>query len=62
MIAYLYRYEVSLKTAGERARITLKCLESLTYLCTDTDVTKLVDLDTELELSLQAFKAGLQEF
>ena len=32
-------------------------MESLTYLC--TDVSKLVDLDTELKRSLQAFRAGL---
>ena len=48
------------KTAGEQARITLKCLESLTYLCTD-DVTKLVDLDTELKRSLQTFRDGLPQ-
>ena len=48
-----------LKNAGERARITLQCLESLTYLCTDVD--KLVELDTELKRSLQTFRAGLPQ-
>ena len=40
-------YNVMLKNAGERAWITLKSLESLTYICTDAN--KLVDLDPELK-------------
>ena len=50
---------MSLKSAGERARITLKSIESLTYMC--TDASKLVDLDAKLKLLLQAFKAGLPQ-
>lgn len=50
---------MSIKAAGERTRITLKSLESLTYLCTDT--TRLLDLDTQLKDLLQKFRADLPQ-
>ena len=47
----------SLKAAGEKARITLKLMESLTYLCNDSK--RLSELDTDLKLLLEGFKKDL---
>lgn len=58
-ILLLQVHSVSLKTAGERVRISLKSMESLTYMC--TDVNMLLDLNTKLNDLIQDFKSGLPQ-
>lgn len=43
--------------AGEHTRITLKVIESLTYIC--TDAKRLLELDTNLHSLLEDFKRDL---
>jgi len=58
---YLYNNiqvrSVSLKSAGERTRITLKSFESLTYMCTDSHI--LMDFNSKLKDLLADFRNHL---
>lgn len=47
----------SLKAAGEHTRITLKVIESLTYICNDSK--RLLELDKNLQVLLEEFKKHL---
>ena len=47
-------HTVSAKRAAEHTRITLKAIESLTYVCTDSH--KLLDLNTHLKELLHQFR------
>ena len=50
-------HTLSAKRAAEHIRITLKAIESLTYVCTDSH--KLLDLNTHLKELLQQFRDWL---
>lgn len=50
---------VSLKNAGEQARITMKSMESLTYMCTDAHL--LMDFNSKLKDLLTDFRSHLPQ-
>ena len=58
-VLYTQVHEVSTKVAGEKARIMLKTLETLSYSCNDSK--PLVDLGKKLQLLLQEFQQQLPQ-
>ena len=56
---YIQVHSVSSKVAAERARITLKSLETLTYSCTDANV--LLELEQHLQSLVQDLRLQLPQ-